>query len=254
MKTKSLIFTILTVTALAFAALPTSAFAATDTTGPIASAVAAAPNPAVSGDTITVTATIDDSTTGASNIASAEYNVNGGTYTAMTATDGAFDTATEAVTASFTVADVGDNQVCVHGTDAAGNTGADVCATLTVESIYTFGGFKPPVRTGVVNNAQSGRTVPLKFTLKLTADGSAVSDPAAIDAFMSYQVDCTTLTGDSSTAIEEKSPGNSGLRYQNRGAWIFNWKTDKKYAGTCRNLYVLFGDGSTSPEVTFQFR
>ena len=52
----------------------------------------------------------------------------------------------------------------------------------------------------------------------------------------------------------EKSPGKSGLRYLNAGNWIFNWKTDKAYKGTCRNLFILFGDGSTSPEVTFQFK
>ena len=253
MKTK-ILFPVLTVIAILVAALPASVMAADDTTGPLASAVTAAPNPAASGDTVTVTAAIDDSTTGASNIASAEFNVNGGAYAAMSASDGAFDSATENVTASFTVADAGDNQVCVRGTDAVGNVGADVCATLTVESIYTFGGFKPPIRMGVVNNAQSGRTVPVKFKLTLTADGSAVSDPAAIDAFMSYAVDCSSLTGDSAAAIEEKSPGNSGLRYQNRGMWIFNWKTDKKYASTCRNLFILFADGSMSPEVTFQFR
>ncbi|MEW5941520.1 MAG: PxKF domain-containing protein [Chloroflexota bacterium] len=44
------------------------------------------------------------------------------------------------------------------------------------------------------------------------------------------------------------------MRYLNRGVWIFNWKTDKSYAGTCRNLFILFSDGSMSPEVTFQFR
>ena len=237
---------------LVLAAFPTgSALAETD--APVTSAVAASPNPAVSGDTITLTATVDDSGTGASNIQSAEYNIDGGSFSAMSAADGAFDTSTENVTASFAAPAVGDHQVCVHGSDASNNTSADVCITLTVESIYTFGGFKPPIRAGV-NQAKAGRAVPVKFKLTLTADGSAVSDPAAIDAIMSYEVDCTSLTGDISTAIEEKSPGNSGLRYQNRGMWIFNWKTDKGYAGTCRNLYILFGDGSISPEATFQFK
>ena len=238
---------------LALAAFPTaSALAETD--APVTSAVAASPNPAVAGDTITLTAVIDDSATGGSNIQSAEYNLDGGSFSAMSASDGAFDTPTENVTASFVAPAVGDHQICVHGTDASSNTSADVCATLTVESIYTFGGFKPPVRTGVVNKANAPRTVPIKFRLTMTADGSPVSDPSAIDAVKSYNVDCSTLSGDSSTAVVEKSPGKSGLRYLNFGSWIFNWKTDKSYAGTCRNLFILFGDGSTSPEVTFQFK
>ncbi|MEW5939758.1 MAG: hypothetical protein AB1750_08870, partial [Chloroflexota bacterium] len=138
---------------------------------------------------------MDDSAAGGSNIQSAEYNVDGGSFAAMSASDGAFDSPTENATASFAAPAVGDHQVCVHGTDAAGNVGADSCVTLTVESIYTFGGFRPPIREGVVNKAQAPRAVPVKFKLTFTADGSPVSDPSAIDAVMSYEVDCASLTG-----------------------------------------------------------
>ena len=243
----------LTVIALALAAFPTGSVSA-ETQPPIVSAVSVSPNPAVTGETLTVTATVDDSTTGGLNIQSAEYNIDGGSFTSMSASDGAFDSPTENLTATFAAPAVGDHQVCVHGTDTDGNVSTDVCAVLTVESIYTFGGFKPPIRMGVVNMASAPRTVPVKFRLTLTADGSPVSDPAAIDAVKSYEVDCSTLTGDASTAVVEKSPGKSGLRYLKLGNWIFNWKTDKSYSGTCRNLFILFGDGSTSPEVTFQFK
>ena len=243
----------LTMIALALAAFPTGSVSA-ETQPPTVSAVSASPNPAVAGETVTVTATVDDSTTGGLNIQSAEYNVDSGSFSAMTASDGTFDSPTENVTATFAAPGVGDHQICVHGTDTDGNVSTDVCATLTVESIYTFGGFKPPIRTGVVNNANAPRTVPVKFRLIMTADGSPVSDPAAIDAIMTYEVDCGTLTGDSSSAVEAKTTGNAGLRYQGRGNWIFNWKTEKSFRGTCRNMFILFGDGSTSPEVTFQFK
>lgn len=253
MKRNKILLTVLAVIALTMAALPTgSAFAGTEP--PVVSAVAVSPNSAVSGENVTLTATVDDSTTGGSNIQSAEYNIDGGSFSAMSASDGAFDSPTEGVTTSFAAPEVGDHQICVRGTDANDNVSTEVCATLTVESIYTFGGFKPPIRMGVVNKASAPRTVPVKFRLTMTADGSPVSDLAAIDAVKSYQVDCSTLSGDSSTAVVEKSPGKSGLRYLNFGNWIFNWKTSKSYAGTCRNLFILFGDGSTSPEVTFQFK
>jgi hypothetical protein len=255
MKRINLVSTLLLVAALALAAFPTSsALAATDTVGPITSAVAVLPNPATVNTTVTVTATVDDSTTGASNIQSAEFNVNGGTYTAMTASDGAFDTATENVTATFTVPLAGSNQVCAHGTDAAGNVGADVCTTVTGQYLYKFGGFKPPVRPAITNSAKAGQTVPIKWKLTLTATGAAVSDPASFVAAKSYQVDCTSLTGDSSTAVIEKTTGKSGLRYLNGGNWIFNWKTDKSYSGTCRRFFLQFSDTQLSPEVVYSFK
>lgn len=253
MKRTKNVLAILAVIALALAAFPTgTVFAGTEP--PVVSSVALSPNPAVAGENVAVTATVDDSTTGGSNIQSAEYNIDGGSFTAMSASDGAFDTPTEGVTASFAAPDVGDHQVCVRGTDANSNVSTEVCATLTVESIYTFSGFKPPIRMNMVNKASAPRTVPVKFRLTMTADGSPVSDPAAIDSILTYEVDCTSLTGDSSTAVEAKTPGKSGQRYLNKGNWIFNWKTEKSFSGTCRNLYILFSDGSTSPEVTFQFK
>jgi hypothetical protein len=247
-------FPVLLALALAVAALPTgSAFAIGDIQGPITSTVAVTPNPATLNTTVTVTATVDDMTTGNSNIQSAEFSVNGGTWTAMTASDGAFDTATEGVTGSFTATLQGANQVCVQGTDAFGNVGTATCADLTVQSIYTFRGFFPPIRmTG--NNPKAGRNIPVKWKLTMTADGSPVTDRTSFVAVESYSVECTTRAGDPSTAVVEKSPGKAGLHRLGAGRWIFNWKTPKSYRGSCRMMFVLFSDGSMSPSVFFKFR
>jgi DNA-dependent RNA polymerase auxiliary subunit epsilon len=111
---------------------------APDTTGPITSNVAAEPNPTNGADTVTLTATIDDSTTGNSVITAAEYFVDtvgsNGTGTAMSASDGAFDSATEAVTADIDVSglSVGNHNLYVHGKDAAGNWGATESVVLEV--------------------------------------------------------------------------------------------------------------------------
>lgn len=254
MKPTRIVFTLLAVTALALAAFPKSAFAASDATGPITSSVSVAPNPATVNSSATVTATVDDSTTGASNIKSAEYSVNGGTWTAMDASDGNFDSAAESVTASFTVPQAGDNEICVRGTDQSNNTGDAVCAIVTGEYLYAFNGFRPPIRMNVENSAAAPRTVPVKWNLVLSADGTPVSDPASFVAAKSYAVDCATQSGDPASAVIEKSPGKSGLRYQGRGNWMFNWKTDKSYAGTCRMFFVEFSDGQISPEVLFHFK
>ncbi len=111
---------------------------APDTTGPITSNVAANPNPTNGANTVTLTATIDDSTTGNSVITAAEYFVDtvgsNGTGTAMSASDGAFDSATEAVTADIDVSGwaVGIYTLYVHGMDAANNWGATSAVVLEV--------------------------------------------------------------------------------------------------------------------------
>ncbi|MHC4354874.1 MAG: hypothetical protein ACYS0H_19405, partial [Planctomycetota bacterium] len=104
-----------------------------DTEGPIASNVVAGPVPI---DTIaTLTATIDDSTTGNSNIASAEYG-QGESEPApgspMTPVDG-FDSPTEDVTVDLgSFSDPGVHKLWVRGTDAEGNTGEWVSTLLAV--------------------------------------------------------------------------------------------------------------------------
>lgn len=239
--------------ALAIAAVPTAGvFADVDLTGPVASLSTATPNPAALGDLVTVTATVDDTATGGSNILSAEFSVNGGTFTAMTAVDGTFDSPTEAVTGSFTADLQGGSVICVQGTDVLLNVGSPECIDLTTNSLYGFDGFKPPIKNDG-NTARAGRTVPVKWMLSL-ADGTPVNDLTVFAGLMSYEVDCTTLVGDPATAVSEPGPGKAAVRANENGKWRALWKTSKSYGGTCRMLFVSFSDGSTSPEVLFRFR
>jgi hypothetical protein len=246
--------TLLMAAALLIAAIPTgNVLAEADTLGPITSGVAVAPNPATINTPVTVTATVDDTTTGGSNIQSAEYSLNGGTWSMMSATDGAFDTVMENVTATFTVTQTGSTEVCVRGTDAAGNVGESACTTLTTQYQFTFTGFRWPIRMGQDNRVNAPRAIPVKWKLTLT-DGTPVSDPSSFVALKSYQVDCTTLLGDPSTAVMGTTPGNAGLRYLGAGNWIFRWKTTRDYRHTCRLMFVEFSGGQMSPTVLFRFR
>ncbi len=255
MKQFHIVFTFVAAIALVMAALPSSrVLADVDTTGPITSAVLLAPNPATINTTVTVTATVDDTTTGSSLIKWAEFSVDGGTWTALTASDGAFDEINEDVTGTFTATPAGTYDVCVRGTDVLSNVGDPVCTSLTVQNLYTFSGFKSPIKMGVANKANAPQTIPVKWKLTLTSGGAVVSDPSSFVAVKSYQVDCTTLTGDISTAVVEKGTGNNKLTYLGKGNWLFNWKTPKTYRHTCRNMFVLFSDGLMSPEVLFRFR
>jgi hypothetical protein len=102
-----------------------------DTTPPIVSNVAITPDPVAVNTNSTLSATVDDSTTGGSNIASAYYSINGGTPSQMSLTPSvAITTQASASLAPFSQSNV--YNVCVHGTDSAGNTSADACIMLPV--------------------------------------------------------------------------------------------------------------------------
>ena len=105
----------------------------TDADAPVVGNVALTPNAAAPGTEITIEATADDAELGGSTIASAEWRMVPGTSSAMAASDGAFDEASEQITASFPApATDGDYDVCVEATDEAGNMGAGPCVTLSV--------------------------------------------------------------------------------------------------------------------------
>lgn len=104
-----------------------------DAAPPVVTNVVASPNPAPVSGVATVTADVSDVATGGSNIVPAEYSVDGGPWSAMSASDLAFDEATESVTAAITApATAGIYNVCVRGTDALGNTSTAVCTSLVV--------------------------------------------------------------------------------------------------------------------------
>ena len=104
-----------------------------DDVGPISSNVMATPNPVDIHTSITLTALVDDSKTGGADIQSAEYRIDDGAYMPMVANDALFDSMSESVTTSLPAfGQTGVYQLCVRGTDALGNTGADECMLLAV--------------------------------------------------------------------------------------------------------------------------
>jgi hypothetical protein len=105
---------------------------------PVVTGVEANPNPVETDVDVLLRATADDASTGGANIASAEYNVDGGAYIPMTAQDGAFDSPTEVVQADlggFVAA--GSYELCVRATDLDGYTSIPECVTLTVTAVPT---------------------------------------------------------------------------------------------------------------------
>lgn len=102
----------------------------------------------------------------------------------------------------------------------------DLPAACTVAG---FGGFQPPVMPApVVNAANAGSTLPVKFAL------SGTSGVPPID---SQPVDCTSLQPTGAAPVQVISAGGKGgVR---RGDEVqLNWKTDAAWAGTCRRMTV----------------
>jgi hypothetical protein len=101
--------------------------------GTFVSNVTLSPNPVSVNTPVILTATVSDAGKGSSNIASAEYRIDGGAWIPMTASDGVFDEVTESVNTlipQFNSADV--HTVEVQGIDSAGNIGLNESTFLVV--------------------------------------------------------------------------------------------------------------------------
>ncbi len=88
----------------------------------------------------------------------------------------------------------------MRATGTAGNTEASPASytwTITRASTsYTSVRFFQPVdNPPVINTVNSGQTIPQKWQLFDAATGQPVSDPTSFVSFTSYQVSCTTWTG-----------------------------------------------------------
>jgi hypothetical protein len=135
--------------------------AVTDNQAPIVSGTMALPL-AINTSTGQVTSNVNDVTTGNSNIVSAYFTVDGGAHIAMTATDGSFNSPNENVKGtipSYNAADV--KEICVYGTDAAGNTGHE-CVLLAIydpaNGFVTGGGWiNSPAGAYVANPSLAGK-------------------------------------------------------------------------------------------------
>jgi hypothetical protein len=133
---------------------------------------------------------------------------------------------------------------CKGADDLAGNTGAEPTVHFSV--VYPWEGFFTPVDNTtpdgryVLNKAQAGSTIPVKFSLgaghglDILAAGSPSSAPITCDSTAPVdQIEQYTTTS------------VNGLRYeQGANRYTYNWETDRSWAGSCRQLIVRLNDGS----------
>ena len=132
------------------------------------------------------------------------------------------------------------------------NYGEKVTFTLTPSECYTFQGFNIPVVMNAVNTFTAGKAVSLKWRLTDSA-GNAVYDRTSFNSLRSFVVPCNDGMNIPSDTQPEIFTGDSNLRNQSDGNWIYVWDTPKNYKGSCRNAYVLFDSYQTSPVVRFKF-
>jgi hypothetical protein len=119
---------------------------------------------------------------------------------------------------------------------------------------YISTGFTAPVDVGgVLNSANSGQMIPLKWRL-LDGSGNPVTnlEPASVTlAYSTY----TCSAGAPVDAIETYATGTTMLQNLGNGYYQINWKTDKAWANTCKRLTLKIGtwtgDGFTA---LFQFK
>lgn len=237
---------------------------ATDGDAPVVSNVTVEPAPVILNGEATVRAQVDDSTTGGSAIASADYSVapvlNGvpgmfGPWIPMVASSGTFGTSVSMnVKETFTAQEVGTYRVCVQATDVVNNTSdGNACQDFLVT--YYFDGFFRPVDNSPIRNiAKAGQTIPIKWRLE-DANYEPIEYGSSFAGLYSYEVPCNNLsTIEDAIGDLEYAPGASGLQYNGFGEWQFNWKTPKEYANKCRVLYLQLDSGHGSPVAYFQFR
>jgi N-acetylneuraminic acid mutarotase len=166
-------------------------------------------------------------------------------YAAPTASDCSSVTITTSK-ASGTVFPLGATTVNITATDAAGNQSA---CSFTVSVRYNFSGFLQPVDPlPMVNGAKAGSAIPVKFSLS----GNKGMRIFAAGFPASQQLACGS--GKPSELEDIPMVSASGLSYTaSSDTYTYVWKTDKAWAGTCRQLLLKLNDGTTHV-AHFQFK
>lgn len=138
--------------------------------------------------------------------------------------------------ATGTVFPVGPTTVTATATDAHGNTAS---CTFTVTVLYNFTGFFSPVNNApTLNSVNAGRAIPVKFSLS----GNKGLNIFAVNNPYSTSLNCST--NDPGVDVTETvTAGGSSLSYST-DQYVYTWKTESSWAGTCRQLVVTLNDGS----------
>jgi hypothetical protein len=148
---------------------------------------------------------------------------------------------------SGSVFPVGSTTVNATANDGNGHTAS---CSFHVIVLYNFAGFFQPIANPpVFNVVNAGRAIPVKFSLSgdkglnIFAPGSPSSGPVACNS-----------SDEANVLVETVTAGGSSLSYDaGSDQYVYVWKTESSWAGTCRQLVVTLKDGSVH-RANFRFK
>ncbi len=124
---------------------------------------------------------------------------------------------------------------------AEDNVGHVAGAACLYTVVFDFRGFFRPVdNPPTLNVVKAGSGIPVKFSL----GGDQGLDVVATGYPVSHGVDCST-SAPLDTVEQTVTAGGSSLSYDALAdQYVYVWKSDKAWAGTCRRLDVTLIDGT----------
>ncbi len=134
----------------------------------------------------------------------------------------------------------GSHRFTVTARDGVGNVAT---RTVAYRVVYAFTGFRGPLRgEPFVNEVRAGATVKVRFGLG-GDQGLGVLAPGAPT---SVEVPCDAIGEPAGGGEPAISRSVRGLRYSaRRDRYAFDWRTQRVWAGTCRQFMLTLSDGTT---------
>jgi hypothetical protein len=168
-----------------------------------------------------------------------------------TATDGGSGPGSQNLSAAADTSSVGAKTATLAALDNVGNARSKACP---YNVIFNFHGFFQPVDgLPTMNAVKAGSAVPVKFDLSgnqgLSIFAAGYPRTTMISCNDSSPLDDieSTMTADGSS-LNYDAAVNAPL-----GQYIYVWKTEKPWVGTCRQLDVMLIDG-TAHSAKFKFK
>jgi K(+)-stimulated pyrophosphate-energized sodium pump len=186
---------------------------ARDIEGPVPSDVVVNPNPVKANTDFALTALLDDSRTGGSKIASAEYSLDGVTWRSMQPADGALDSPIEKTVAKLLVEQPGVYNLTVRGSDEMGNIASEKGTTIVV--------YDP--NAGFVTGEGEINSAPEAYAADPTLTGKA-----KFKFESKYQKDAAVPTGQTEFVFPA-----AGMTFKTTGCdWLVISEARAQYKGT----------------------
>jgi hypothetical protein len=132
------------------------------------------------------------------------------------------------------------------------STSPDSVSLSGVGVIYAFQGFFRPVdnlddeNQYVLNSVKAGSAVPVKFSLSGNQGLSIFATATDGSSYPKSGVIPCNPTAEVAAVEDTVTAGQSTLQYDaSLDQYTYVWKTDKRWAGTCRQLEVKLADGNS---------